>query len=278
MSDPSKPDLIVHPKYFKSILNLNLTEYYNVVSLADLKIILDIRPILITDKNSMILTDVQLEPYFNYYTDNKPNLKTPYTSSKPENTSFYYKRHIPIYRFNRNGPRYIIWPNDEVLTICGTFVNRIMDSDLYLACEHAKKWAFTITKTKSIIVFDLDDTLINNDTGRPFKCSHKLLKYARDAYDLVVLYSHGSNLHVDDKVQYFITGNNAITFDLILSNNCIDKKSTKNLLSLYNYFPQTRFQKPTLVDDSLYNWSPEYEKFIVPSVKETLRHALKYIS
>lgn len=274
MYNPSKPDLVVHPKYWKSITHYNLGDYFNVYTLSDLNIIFDIEPILVTDLNSRVLRNVQLAPYFKYRTIRDC---IHLASSKPEYTSFYFERQIPIYRLDKNGPRYVIWPIDEPLTICGTFVNRIQDDDLYEACERSKSWSTIISKTKSIIVFDLDDTLINNNTGKAFKYSHRLLNYAKRAYDLVVLYSHGSSLHVDDKIQQFMTGPNGITFDLVLSNNTMDRRSTKNLLSLYNYFPNTRFYKATLVDDSLYNWTPEYEKFIVPSVKYTLKHAMKYI-
>lgn len=272
MYDPSKPDLIIHPKFYKSALKYNLNVYFNVGTIDDLTVNCEIKPILVTDKSSCLLRNTLLKPVFNYQMTTCGN----YVSVKPENTSFYFERQIPIYRIEENGPRYVIWPKDEYLTICGTIVTRINDDELYHACETAKTWSFSINTTKTIIVFDLDDTLINYSSGKPFKYSHTLLKYARTVYDLVVLYSHGSSLHVDEHVQLF-TGENGIKFDLVLSNNSNDKRSVKNLLSLYNYFPNMRFKNPTLVDDSLYNWSPEYEKFIVPSIKVTLKHALRYI-
>ncbi|AUQ43992.1 38K protein [Esparto virus] len=304
MYDPRKPDLIVHPMFYKTIERYDLNTYYNLIPIENLTYNFNIKPILITDKTSRELRNVLLKPFFKYpinsmrshgtkfmptnttsltsmntHLEMANHCESPvmsYASAKPENTSFYFERQIPIYTIEENGPRYVIWTKNDPLTICGTFVNRIDIEDIYQAYQRAKLWAHEINYTKSIIVFDLDDTLINNDTGRPFKCANHLLKYARNAYDLMVLYSHGSSLHVDQHLQLFNHAN-GVKFDLVLSNNMIDKRSTKNLLSLYNHFPNTRFKNATLVDDSLYNWSPEYNKFIVPSVKVTLKHALPFI-
>ena len=281
MYDQTKPDLVIHPKFYKlALMNTDLYDHFNVLSIDDLKMDFSIKPILVTDKNSRFLSNVELEPYFKYHIPNN------YASAKPENTSFYFERKIPIYTIEQNGPRYVIWTKDDPLTICATFVNRIDITELYQACQRAILWAEPIESTKSIIVFDLDDTLIKYRTLQPFRYAHKLLQYARATYDLVALYSHGSNLHVDDNIQKFLNwkedindcNDAGIYFDVVLSNNQMDRRSVKNLLSLYTYFPRTRFIKPTLVDDSLYNWSPEYTKFIVPSINETLYHALRHIS
>lgn len=270
-SDIRKPDLLVHPEYHRALLAYDLHNYFNILTLNDLTLGFDIKPLLVSDKSVHELRNMILEPHFKYHTNGNSK------SSKPENTSYYFEHGTPIYTIEENGPRYVIWNSTDPLTICATFVDRIEYDDLFKAYERAKNWSFEITNTKSIIVFDLDETLISKNC-KPFQYSRTLLQYARNAYDLVVLYSHGSSLHVDNNLRYFVTGEKAIKFDLVLSNNCIDKRSMKNLLSLYNYFPQTRFVKPTLVDDSLYNWTPEYTKFIVPSINYTLKHALGVIN
>lgn len=265
MYDQTKPDLIVHPQYFKSILPYNLNSYFNVLKLCDLTINLDIQPTLLTETDVRVLNDVVLTPFYH------ENL-IKCSGIKPEYTSYYFDRDISIYTIEENGPRYVIWTKDDPLTICATYVDRIDDRELYQSCERAKAWSFTITSFKSIIVFDLDDTLIDKN-GDKLKYADDVLQHARKMYDIMVLYSHGSSLHVDEHVQKFTECTDDTIFDLVLSNNETDTKANKNLLYLYNYFPNVRFTKSTLVDDSLFNWTPEYNSLIVPT-SSTLYYAL----
>lgn len=253
MNGGLKPDLVIYPNYVKSLLNFDLDIYFNIIHLEDLKLsIEEIKPILITDNEIAILNDVVLKPTF------KDNLRKK-SGIKPQYTSYYFDTELPIYKIPHRAPRYVIWNKDDHLTICATCVDRVDEYGLYEAYRRAKDWAFSITQIESIIVFDLDETLIDTNCEK-LEGSDKLLMCAREIYDKVVLYSHGSNLHVDDNLTKF---DNSV-FDLVLSSASHDNISNKNLLYLYNYFPNTIFSRATLVDDSLYNWTPEYDKFIVP--------------
>lgn len=51
----------------------------------------------------------------------------------------------------------------------------------------------------------------------------------------------------------------------------------KNLLHLYNYYPNYTFKKCVLVDDSLYNFTPEYSYIIVPLRKSKGLYIESYI-
>lgn len=279
MYDVNKPDLIVHPKYAKQLVNDSLHLYYNVLDFETLTVNYNFRPILVTDTDAHYLDYVKLEPYF------YRQLKMA-SGAKPHCTSYYFDCDIPIYTIEENGPRYVIWPRDEPLLVCATYVDRVELHELQLAVQRAKNWAFDITLHQSIIVFDLDETLIDRH-GNILKYTHRLLEDARNMYDLVVLYSHGSDLHVDEHVckivdtmrpSKYSSGTAAKrVFDWIFSNNKHDPKCNKNLLSLYNNFPNTRFTTATLVDDSLYNWTPEYTHFIVPCEVTTMQHALNVL-
>lgn len=270
MYDLQKPDLLIHPKYFKSILKYNLDAYFNVLQLKDLTINTDIKPIVIDNTCANYLTNVKLKKFFE---------NTNYDSGiKPEHTTYTFDNEIPIYNIEENGPRYVIWTMDDPLTVCATYLDRIEIYDLYQACERAKHWSYTIETAKSIIVFDLDDTLIDRN-GNPLKYSQKVLDTARDVYDIMVLYSHGSNLHVDQHLLQFKTPTRQIEkplFDLVLSKSKCDKRSSKNLLYVYNYFPNVRFKNATLVDDSLFNWTPEYNRIIVPTT-QSIYQVLKFL-
>ncbi|ACH96217.1 38K protein [Oryctes rhinoceros nudivirus] len=253
MCESLKPDLVIHPRYAKSVSNFGLEFYFNILNLHDLESnIENINPILVSDDDVLILDDVYLSPVF------KDSL-VKRSGIKPYYTSLYFENEIPIYKIPFRAPRYVIWNTTDNLTICATYVDRVDKYSLYDACCRAKEWSYSITRSESIIVFDLDETLIDRDSKK-LKGSDTALTCARSVYDRVVLYSHGSSLHVDDNVTKF----DKSAFDLVLSNNTHDNTSNKNLLYLYNYFPNTIFTKATLVDDSLYNWTPEYDKIIVP--------------
>lgn len=267
MEDPSKPTLVIHPSYVKSLLNFGLENYFNILYLEDLeKSIEFINPFLVSDNEIKILDDVVLCPFFKDSLSNKSGIK-------PEYTSYYFENEIPIYKIQNKAPRYVIWNKDDPLTICATCLDRVDKYNLYSAYLRAKDWAYTITQTASIIVFDLDETLIDSECKK-LKYADNVLECAKATFDIVVLYSHGSSLHVDENSLKF---NNDI-FDLVLSNNTIDKQSNKNLLYLYNYFPNTIFTRATLVDDSLYNWTPEYDSVIVPYKLTSLQHVLALLS
>jgi phosphoserine phosphatase len=111
-----------------------------------------------------------------------------------------------------------------------------------------------IFSESSIAVFDLDETLIDVQNNKLF-AADDLLRHAR------------TNLYcgrMDPRCMWMITNNN-FAFDLTLSTQKQEQKCAKYLLTLYNYFPNTFFKEATLIDDSLYNWNPEYTKMILPT-------------
>lgn len=249
-----KPDLIIHPLYYKQIITTynDLGEYFNIFSSNDLKT-QTIEPILLYENTIQKLSSVTMIPSFNNSFEKK-------SGSRPEFTTFTFDKEQKMFQIEENGPRYVIWTKNDPLTVCCTCIHRINIYDLNMAVDMAKNWATELTEQKSIIVFDLDLSLIDNKNNK-LKYADTVLNHAKHLYDFVVLYSHGSKLHVDENVEQFEPD----TFDLVLSNNSrYQKKTNKNILHLYNYFPNVRFTKTTLFDDSIYNYTPEYNKFIIP--------------
>lgn len=259
MYDPHKTDLLIHPLYSTQILRNfrgKLEQHFNIISLEDLLLDYSVSPTLVTDTEIFALNNIKMVPFFN------ENLKRPCGTSglsiQPVDTTYYFDDTQQLYALPYRAPRYVIWTVDEPLALCATIVDRAHKWDLCAAVERAISWSYTIDNFKSVVVFDLDETLIDS-SGKLLQMSHKLIACARKMFDIMVLYSHGSPLHVDE---HMIELN--VNFDLVLSNEDVYARCNKNLLSLYNYFPNCRFTDALLVDDSVYNWTPEYTRFIVP--------------
>lgn len=205
------------------------------------------------DNGVMPLLKADQVPYFKKYD---------YTSgTQPNQTTWELTETTPLFRVEDRSPRLVIWKAQEPLALCSTETLRI-DSvkRLPYAIEFAIKWSLehTTTKDRSIAVVDLDDTLID-EKDRLLKCAKKLLTTIRQRYDIVVLYSHGNDDHVD----YWLN-RLKVPLDLVLCNNKTSRRCQKNLLQLYNHFPGVRFTKAILVDDSLFNWTPEYSRMLIP--------------
>ena len=215
---------------------------------------------------------LKLEPYY--------TLMDGCSGSGVRQTTYWFDEITPIYSFQHRNPRYVIWSKNNPLTVCATHVDRVDEYGLFESVCKAKEWSRHLYDAKSIIVFDLDSTLINVRCEK-LKNADKILEHAKRIYDYVVLWSHGSPLHVDDNVQKFQINDGTVRgdeiFDLILRNDNFNF-SAKNLLYLYNYFTDCRFTRATLIDDSPYNWTPEYSRLIIPDRSLTnLEHALKIL-
>lgn len=268
MEDVTKPDLVVHSLYVEALKNYNLSYYYNVLTLDDMKLATErMKDVYAITDNYTAPIDLTLKPFY-----------TPIliSSNEPAATSYALERPTKIYKLTRNAPRYVIWPKNDPLLVCGTLVDRVDYCELFEAVKRATDWAYTIRHYKSVAVFDLDKTLIT-DQCEKIPESEKLLSYAKQTYDLVILWSHGSALHVDEQIEKLSIGSTRgyDIFDLVIKAS--EYKSPKNLLSLYNYVPYTKFTRSVLVDDLAANWTPEYDKFIIPYNNNTLAQAIYII-
>lgn len=248
----NKLDLIVHESFIDYIPNhyKNLSDYFNIYSLSDLNIVKRVSVKLIFE-NTMVDGYVQIEPT---YTQKIAS------GHSPQITTWSFKKNVEPYFIDHNLPRYVIWTLNDLLPICCTQLDRIAIFQISEAIGRALIWLseFNLKEKASVAVFDLDSTLINDDNEK-LKSAETILRYAREKFDLLILWSHGDSLHVDENVQKF-----NVKFDLKLSNEIKSHQSAKNLLYLYNFFKDCYFTTAILVDDTLSNYCPEYNKMFVP--------------
>lgn len=257
------PDLLVHPSFYRHVCGVNgLERYLNVLDPSRLTVYADTVASLVCADGRVLETNVQLEPHYDPCIGH---------GVRPNVTSYTFTRRMPMYRVAERAPRYVIWTESDPLPVCATVVARTDVYGLSDSVRAAADWSsnMSIMKTATVAVFDLDRTLID-DEDRLLDGTVTVLEHARTAFDTVVLWSHGSPLHVDKQVSEL--EKHGVRFDLVLSNAEGIKKSCKNLLYLYNHFVDTYFTKAVLVDDSVFNWTPEYTHCVVPTSTESVAH------
>lgn len=280
--DTTLPDLLIHPK-LESLLDSvqsSIAGRFNVLRVKELEIDTDVPVYTVTDKHQERVT-ITLEPHYYKYLKRE-------SGSRPIYTSYWFDEAQPLYRIVQATPRYIIWTYDDPLTVCGTVIDRLTAVttesrewtviEFNRAVRRATEWSHRITHQYSVAVFDLDKTLINRE-GRIYSHALEMLQQSKRLYDKLVLWSHGSPLHVDTyvaRLQEKLGGKNI--FDLVLSHrDDYEHEANKNLLHLYNYFPSCCFYRAVLIDDSPYNWTPEYSSLIIPRYSETTKHLLSLL-
>lgn len=249
-----KPDLFIHDDFYALASNFKtrLEMHVNLLKISDLQIERN-KPITILNEKLQDY-EVTLIPHYK---------QTKATGTNPTCTSYYFEKPMVAYHVSNMKPRYILWNKFDYIPICGTVVQRIEIYQLFDCIEKIIDWSicFNLNKNISVAVFDLDLTLID-DNNNKYDGSEYLLKNFKNYFDKIVLYSHGGALHVHDNTTKFDT-----TFDLVLSNEVGSHTSPKNLLHLYNYFKDGLFTVAWLIDDSVFNYCPEYTKMIVPKTK-----------
>ncbi|UDM55374.1 38K [Phenacoccus solenopsis nudivirus] len=168
-------------------------------------------------------------------------------------------------------PRFVIWPMKLELAVNANAVAFCRQGDwqdVISAMFMAEKWALPMTTKEPTMtsvtccVFDLDDTLINNDDDdRLIAYTLDTLRYARERFDYVVLYTHGDERHVRGNVCV-----KRFQFDFIVNyERERERRNVKNVLTLYRYMkPNEYIQYAVLVDDSAYNWAHEYDDIVIP--------------
>lgn len=249
-----KPDLFVHEDFYSMMENFKskLDMYVNLMKISDLYIERN-RPITVLNDHLQDY-EIKLHPY---YTQTKE------TGTTPDCTSYHFEEPMIAYHIPNLKPRYVLWNKTDYIPICATIVRRIDIYQLYDSIEKIIEWSicYNLNENLTIAVFDLDLTLIDDD-NKKYEESDYVLKSFKNYFDKIVLYSHGGALHVHDNVSKFET-----LFDLVLSNEADNRTSPKNLLHLYNYFKDGLITDAWLIDDSAYNYCPEYTKMIIPNSK-----------
>lgn len=170
------------------------------------------------------------------------------------------------------GPRLIIWPNYLKLTISGTWIYRCNTNEQPPDYIFEPLRNFKYNKSGNCIIFDLDNTLINDDlTIIPYAL--EMVKLAKSSYDYTVLWSHGSGLHVIENLI-----NVDLLFDLVIYRNESTKNAPKNPFYLYTLVNDFLFTSFTLVDDIAENATDGYNCVLVPNKSTDARLLLKILT
>lgn len=162
-------------------------------------------------------------------------------------------------------PRLIIWTVDDPLLISGTWVYRCPEDCLPPDSIFNNLDQFRFTKSGSCVIFDLDDTLIRSDSSL-IPGMLDLLLAARRKYNYVVLWSHGSDLHVIDHVLNEV----GFEFDYVIYRNKDTKNAPKNPFYLYALIKNYQFTSFTLVDDLIENATDGYDEMYIPILDTNL--------
>lgn len=270
----SIPKIVLHTEYIPIFNSLNFVSSFPIISTLDLHKIYN-KYVYVSDgiahPNFCQRSTAVLMPA-EYHRDRFGD------GEQPQDTSYVLTKTTKFYNINDTAPRYVIWPKYEVLTINCTILHRVENEFEFIkALQKAEYWCRNISekasltfnnnieeKLKSLIVYDLDETLFTSE-DELIRGSLNHLHLSRNLFDIVVLWSHGSSEHVERLLEILHKKNKKFKFDLILKNE--NGHCPKNLLSLYRFFPDIRFdsRKCYLVDDSLENYTPEYSNIIVPT-------------
>lgn len=129
---------------------------------------------------------------------------------------------------------------------------------------------------KSVIVFDLDDTIISKEGDLIFKHVAKIMNSLREVFDLIVLWSHGSPSHVNSAVMLALSD---VKFDEIMTldhNSKLDSEDysrNKGKGKLFRVLNQNhgvgKLPLTVLVDDQFGNFIGDYDMFVhVPNATD----------
>uniref|UniRef100_T1JWY2 Uncharacterized protein n=1 Tax=Tetranychus urticae TaxID=32264 RepID=T1JWY2_TETUR len=163
-----------------------------------------------------------------------------------------------LYSIERKNPRIIVWREGRPVKLCSTqiyissgkedaikiyytkilpyikaryqkYINVLDDCSNQCLTKQPISNGNLLYVKKSIAVFDLDDTLIDEKNNLK-KGALKFIESVKDRVDILVLWSHGGRIHVGEQLR---KNEWSDTFDVALFNTDIDFLNCKNLLYLY---------------------------------------------
>ena len=260
----AKPDLVLHPDYEGMVLPSDFARWVNLKKISDLQVEPKIEVDLLFGSDKLVKKGFELTPHYACKIG---------VGAKPHVTSSILAGNYPMFRILDNAPRFVIWNNTDPVSIDSTRLFRVENvQELMFELENIKvlveKQHSISTELKDVIVFDLDMTLVDKD--RKLRDGVlEVLQRAKKLFNYVVCWTHGNQEFLDcvlDMINEAFKRQKGcgFTFDLALANNFQEPTAKKSLLYLYNFFPNNLFGKCTLIDDSLFNWTPEYTNMIVP--------------
>ncbi|UHB41786.1 38K protein [Macrobrachium rosenbergii nudivirus] len=123
----------------------------------------------------------------------------------------------------------------------------------------------TVIRKKSVVVLDLDETLINREGKIIITDLHKYLGTLKTMFTYVVLWTHGCQRHANNIFQNSLASYKNY-FDLVIVRNSNCQKSKKGLgyiLKLLNEkYGVMSLSDTMLIDDQKSNYNYDYDYFI----------------
>jgi hypothetical protein len=119
------------------------------------------------------------------------------------------------------------------------------------------------SRRTNVIVFDMDDTLIDKSTAPFYKNIFKDLKLYKEYFDYVVLWTHGTTSYLSEVKLDF-------KFDLYMSRNNEDSENKglgAVLRELNKSHRVSKLDFCVLVDDGTYNFEGDYDLFVHVNTK-----------
>lgn len=127
------------------------------------------------------------------------------------------------------------------------------------------KYCIPNKKRTNVIVFDMDDTLINYDTIPFYKTIFEELKEYKEYFDYIILWTHGTTPYLEEVKLDF-------KFDLYMSRsykNTTNKGLGAVFRELNNKYNVSKLDFCVLVDDLSDNFIDDYDLFVKVDKKPT---------
>ncbi len=139
-----------------------------------------------------------------------------------------------------------------------------MEIKFYLNAFFNKPDRYPLKKA-SVLVIDLDDTIINRNGDLIIENFYEYLKIIKRTFTYVVLWSHGCQQHVNHIFQTTLKDYNK-SFDMIIAKNSsvqLNNKGIGYLLKVLNEkFNVEELTVSILVDDQKLNYNNDYDYFL----------------
>ena len=141
--------------------------------------------------------------------------------------------------------------------------NVIREEHLNIIVQQQTNFFATSSAVCTVIVFDLDDTLID-DKNQPLVSNlAEFIDHTRTIFDYVVLWSHGTCEHVHSNLKMYKLQK---SFDLVISRNYNENTKNKSIglvfKELHKKFNISQISMCALVDDLKDNFNEDYDYYL----------------
>ncbi|UBZ25638.1 38K protein [Carcinus maenas nudivirus] len=130
-----------------------------------------------------------------------------------------------------------------------------------------------VNSTTSVAILDLDDTIINKNGDVIIKNLHKYLSTIQSMFDIIILWSHGCQSHVNNTFETTLSDYKIYFKDVMArqsSFKLINKGIGRVLKFLNSRYDICELSSTLLIDDQSCNYNKDYDYFIHVPVYDRL--------